>query len=128
MMMKKNITLFMGFVFCCSFSQAIETVFVHEKKKSNEKPSALKQEMVDSLKKSLTDSSDMIVSIAQMQPEIVKLIESIAQDQGECAQETVCTLKKRRDFYQKIEQDLQKLAEQLEEKLTILKQHTQKGA
>ena len=125
--MKKYVGMFVLLsVVQLSFCES-ETMFVIPKKKSTEKPSALKEEMVDSLKSLLTSTSDLIASIAHKQHLIIQTIEDIAQDQGECSQETVHRLKKRRDCYSRLQQEVQRLTKQLEEELSILKQHSQKG-
>ena len=82
--------------------------FVQVKKTMHEKPSKVKEEIVETLESLLTWSSDMIASIAQEQRLIVQKVREVTQSEGAFEQKNPHELKRYRDLLKKMEEDFEK--------------------
>ncbi len=102
------------------FSATTES-FVVVKKTGTEKPSHLKEEIVDSLESLLTSTSDLIASIAQEQHLIIQKVRDVAQSQGVFAQTNPQALKRYRDSVKKMEQNFAQQAQMLQKQFVLLK-------
>ena len=118
----KGISSFIMLSFCF-FSVQIHSVseFVQVKKTTHEKPSKVKEEMVETLESLLTWSSDMIASIAQEQRLIVQKVREITQSTGSFEQKNPHELKKYRDSLKKMEEDFEKQTQHIRMQFAQLK-------
>ena len=114
-----------GFLFVfsfCLFTQ-IHAVseFVQVKKTTHEKPSKVKEEIVETLELLLTWSSDMIASIAQEQRLIVQKVREVTQSTGAFEQKNPHELKRYRDSLKKMEEDFEKQTQHIRRQFAQLK-------
>ena len=107
---------------CLMWSQTHSvSEFVHEKKTTHEKPSKVKEEIVETLESLLTWSSDMIASIAQEQRLIVQKVREVTQSTGGFEQKNPHELKRYRDSLKKMEEDFEKQTQHVRMQFAQLK-------
>ena len=119
--MKKIVSIF-SFIFLGGASVlATQESFVVVKKTGSEKPSHVKEEIVDVLESLLTSTSELIASIAQEQHLIIQKVRDVAQSQGVFAQTNSQALKRYRDSVRKMEKDFSEQAQMLQKQFVLLK-------
>ncbi len=95
--------------------------FVQVKKTVSEKPSQVKEEIVEVLESLLTSTSDLIASVAQEQHLIVQKVRDVAHSQGAFSQSNPQALKRYRDSVKKMEQDFIQQTEMIQKQFALLK-------
>ncbi len=122
-MINKELIVKKCLLIVCFFFTSARSVseFVHVKKTAHEKPSKVKEEIVETLESLLTWSSDMIASIAQEQHLIVQKVRELTQSEGAFEQKSPHELKRYRDSLKKMEEDFEKQTQHIRMQFAQLK-------
>lgn len=104
-----------------AMAQNVQVSFVQPKKVSCEKPSQIKEKIIETLENLLTRTSDLIASIAQEQHLIVVKVHEVAQSEGSFAQTTPQKLTRYHLELEKMAQELEKQHEQIQKQFKALK-------
>jgi DNA-binding protein YbaB len=110
-------------VSCCFFFASVHPVseFVQVKKTVHEKPSKVKEEIVETLESLLTLSFDTISLKVEEQRLIVQKVREITQGQGAFEQKNPHELKRYRDSLKKMEEDFEKQTQHMQRQFAQLK-------
>lgn len=118
--MKKQ--LVMAFVVTMTaMASDVQVSFVQPKKVSCEKPSQIKEKIIETLENLLTRTSDLIASIAQEQRQIIKKVHDVAQSEGSFAQTTPQKLTRYHLELEKMAQELEKQHTEIQKQFKALK-------